>query len=281
MSFFIIRGGFFGFEYTYKVFWILVALAACIYDWRKNKRRDYFWVFLIGSFLYIGAEVGMFFSGARTFTDRFIFGIDISNLHWFTIPVAAIADVPVIAVFCLFIGDRLMNKETRKAGWIFFSLYMILKNIIQFTVLAILGYKFTSKDVGNPDIFARRDMLDLATVFSIAGMVVLTIVWLFFASKDARKRVLFMFLMMVAFMSTWSLGEWLTGQRWIETGADPTWTLAIPAYQFAFFAYDIVVEMGLFTLSFLAILYIFRSIRGRLRKDISESKTVEVTNETG
>ena len=51
---FIIRGGFFGFDWTHKLFYLLGGIALCIYDWKKNKRKDYFWVYLFGALLYIG-----------------------------------------------------------------------------------------------------------------------------------------------------------------------------------------------------------------------------------
>lgn len=269
MSFFIIRSGYFGFEFTFKLVWILIAIAAIIYDWRKNKRRDYLWVFLIASFLYIGAEIGMYFSGARVFTYRAIFGIDVSSLVWLTIPIQAIADVPVVAVICLFIGDRLMNKETRKEGIIFFVIYMLGKNVTIYSVLLGLGYNFTNINVGDLNIYSRRDVFDLFTIISIAGLLLLTIIWFIFTNKEARKRALFMFLMMIAFMSMWSLGEWLAGQRWIEVGTHPTFNLASPALQFGVFIYDIIVEMGLFSLSFLAIQYLLKLIKIRKKHENS------------
>jgi len=260
----MIRGGYFGFEFTLKIFWILLALAACIYDWRKNKRKDYFWVFLVGSFFYLGAEIGMYFSGARVFTDRFIFGIDVTSLVWLTIPIQAIADVPSLVVICLFIGDRLLNKETRKSGLILAALYVGVKNIVITVVLVALGYNYKNINVGDPSIYSRRDIFDLVTILSIAGLFVLTLVWFIRTSKKARKRTIYLFMMIVAFMILWTLGEWLAGQRWIETGV--SFIHASPGVEFGILAYDVIIEMGIFGISFLSVPYLLKLIKSKKMK---------------
>ncbi len=270
MSFFIIRGGYFGFEFTIKIFWILLALTACIYDWKKNKRKDYFWVFLVGSLFYIGAEVGMYLSGARVFTDRFIFGLDVTSLVWLTIPIQAIADVPALVVICLFIGDRLLNKDTRKNGLILAALYVGLKNVVITVVLVSLGYNYNNISVGDPTIYSRRDIFDLVTIFSITGLFVITLVWFILTNKEARKRTLYLFAMIVVFMILWTVGEWLAGQRWIEVASGMTYVKPSGIAEFGILAYDIVFEMGIFGISFLSIPYLVRLIK--TKKEVKESK---------
>lgn len=66
---------------------------------------------------------------------------------------------------------------------------------------------------------------------------------------------------MLILMTVWSFGEWFSGQRWIEVGPEGSWTLAPPLLSFVMFVYDIVIEMGLFTVCFLAFPYFLKLIK--------------------
>jgi hypothetical protein len=66
---------------------------------------------------------------------------------------------------------------------------------------------------------------------------------------------------MIILMTVWSFGEWFAGQRWIEVGSEGSWTQAPPILEFAMFAYDIIIEMGLFTLCFLEIPHFLKLIK--------------------
>ena len=71
---------------------------------------------------------------------------------------------------------------------------------------------------------------------------------------------------MLILMTVWSCGEWFAGQRWIEVGPENgPWTLAPPLLSIGMFAYDIVIEMTLFTASFLAFPSLFKLIKSRER----------------
>ena len=71
---------------------------------------------------------------------------------------------------------------------------------------------------------------------------------------------------MLILMTVWSFGEWLAGHRWIEVGPiNGPWTLAPPLLFIGMFAYDIVIEMGLFTASFFAFPSIFKLIKSSER----------------
>lgn len=66
---------------------------------------------------------------------------------------------------------------------------------------------------------------------------------------------------MIIYMTAWTIGEWFAGQRWIEIGEEGSWYYAPPLLQFGMLAYDIVIEMGLFTLCFLAIPSLLKLIK--------------------
>jgi hypothetical protein len=93
-------------------------------------------------------------------------------------------------------------------------------------------------------------------------MIVIGIIWLVKTDKKSRKRGLYMIGIMLILMIVWSFGEWFSGQRWIEVGPEEgPWTLAPPLLQFGMFLYDIVIEMGLFTVCFLAVPYLLKLIK--------------------
>ena len=56
-SVFMIRGGSFGEDFGIKLVLGVGALIASIYDWRKNKRFDYLWVYLFATMIWAGAEL--------------------------------------------------------------------------------------------------------------------------------------------------------------------------------------------------------------------------------
>jgi len=251
---FIIRGGFFGGEFTHKLLYIIFGLILCIYDWKKNKRKDYFWIFIFGTMLYVGSEIMLYFFGGRIMQEKILLGIDITSMPWLWIPLLAIGDVVMLAVIALFFADRLRNSETRKKWGILFVIWIFCRDILPYIILFSLGQTFFNISIGDPLIYSRRNMIEIGTLISLSILIVLAIIWLARTNKESRKRGLYMFGVMLILMTAWSFGEWFAGQRWIEIGPEEgPWTIAPPFLQFVMFLYDIIVEMGLFTLCFLAI----------------------------
>ncbi len=259
---YMIRGGFFGWEFTHKLLYIIFGLILCIYDWKKNKRKDYFWVFIFGTILYLGSEIMLFLFGGRVMQEKFLFGINITSMHWLTIPLLAVADVVMLAVIALFFADRLRNSETRKKWGILFVIWVICRDIIPYVILYGLGYNFATISEGNPLIPSRRNMIEMGTLIALSIMVAIALIWLFKTDKKSRKRGLYMIGVMLILMTAWTFGEWFSGQRWIEIGSEGgPWTLAPPLLQFGMLLYDIVIEMGLFTLCFLAVPSLLKLIK--------------------
>ena len=51
-SIFMIRGGSFGEDFGRKLIMSIIGLLICVYDWKTNdKRKDYFWVFIVGTII--------------------------------------------------------------------------------------------------------------------------------------------------------------------------------------------------------------------------------------
>ena len=259
---YIIRGGFFGWEFTLKLLYVILGLILCIYDWKKNNRKDYFWVLIFGTLLYVGSEVMLFLFEGRIMQEKFLFGINVTHLDWLTIPLLAVADVVVIAIIAIFFADRLRNPETRKKWGIIFIIWVVGRDVIPYIILVGLGYNFTNISWNDPLIPSRRNMTETGTIIALSIIVVIGLIWLFRTDKKSRKRGLYMIGVMIFLMIVWTIGEWFAGQRWIEIGPEGgPWILAPPLLQFGMLLYDIVIEMGLFTVCFLAIPSLLKLIK--------------------
>jgi hypothetical protein len=258
---YIIRGGYFGWEFTLKLVYVILGLIICIYDWKKNKRKDYFWVLIFGTLLYLGSEIMLFLFGGRVMQEKYLFGINVTSMHWLTIPLLVLADVVVIALIAIFFADRLRNPETRKKWGIIFIIWVVGRDLIPYIILFGLGYNYANVSAGDLSIPSRRNMTETGTLIALSIMIAIGLIWLFRTDKNSRKRGLYMFGVMLILMIVWTFGEWLAGQRWIEIGEDPTYEYAQPLLQFGMLMYDIVIEMGLFTLCFLAIPSLLKLIK--------------------
>jgi hypothetical protein len=212
--------------------------------------------------LYLGSEIMLFFSEGRVMQEKYLFGIEITNMQGLWIPLLAVGDVVMLAVFALFFADRIRNSETRKKWGILFIVWIFCRDVIPYIILFGLGNSFNTISEGDPLIYSRRNMIEVGTLIALSIMVGIAIILLVKTDNKSRKRGLYMIGTMLILMTAWSFGEWFSGQRWIEVGPEEgPWTLAPPLLQFAMFAYDIVIEMALFTLCFLAFPYFLKLIK--------------------
>ena len=194
--------------------------------------------------------------------ENILFGIDIFSMPWLWIPLLSVGDVVMLAVIALFFADRIRETETRKKWGILFIIWLICRDVVPYIILFSLGYTFGTVSIGEDLIYSRRNMTETGTLISLSIFVVISLIWLIRTDKKSRKRGIYMVGMMIILLTVWSIGEWFSGQRWIEIGTEGgPWTLASPFLQFGMFTYDIVVEMGLFTLCFLAIPTTFKLIK--------------------
>lgn len=204
----------------------------------------------------------LFIFGGRVMQENLLFGIDIFSMPWLWIPLLSVGDVVMLAVIALFFADRIRETETRKKWGILFIIWLICRDVVPYIILFSLGYTFDTVSIGDPLIYSRRNMTETGTLISLSIFVVISLIWLIRTDKKSRKRGIYMVGMMIILLTVWSIGEWFSGQRWIEIGTEGgPWTLVSPFLQFGMFTYDIVVEMGLFTLCFLAIPTTFKLIK--------------------
>jgi lipoprotein signal peptidase len=203
----------------------------------------------------------LFLFGGRVMQEKFLFGINITSMHWLTIPLLAVADIVIVAVIALFFADRIRNPETRKKWGIVFILWLIGRDLIPYVILYGFGYNFATISDNDPFVPSRRTMTEIGTLIALSTMVVIGLIWLFRTDKSSRKRGLYMIGMTIIYMTAWTIGEWFAGQRWIEIGEEGAWNLAPPLLQFGMLTYDIVIEMGLFTVCFLALPSLLKLIK--------------------
>ena len=267
-SILMIRGGFFGYEFGLKLIIAIFAVFLCYYDWRTNNRRlDYFWVFLTGTIIWSIAELLLQLLGTRVLQEKYLFGIDITNYLWLTIPLQAMSEGAFVAVFGVFVGDRLMLEEKRKEGLSILIAYISVRYIIFYIVLFSMGYNYANVKIGDPNIPSRRDMFTLGSIIFLSILIAPGIYWFIKTDQTSRKRGLYMFYVMIFTITIWTILEWLTGQRWIEIGIhnpDGTYSnlqRAPPLIEFLALAYDVIVEIVLAYVPFLAIPYLLGLIK--------------------
>lgn len=263
-SIFMIRGGSFGEDFGRKVIISIIGLLICFYDWRTNdKRKDYFWVFITGTIIWSIAELMLQMAGTRVLHEKYLFGIDVTNALWLTIPLQGMSEGAFVAVVGMLFGDRILNKETRKKWGIIF--------LVVLACMAPLylrnGINFNNVNAGDQSIPSRRDMFPLTANIFIAVMCAIAIIWLITTENEERNRGILMYVIMAGFIAWWTLLEWLTGQRWIEVGtvnSDGTYSnlrRAPALIEFGALAYDYMIEVSLIYVPFLAIPYWFKLIK--------------------
>lgn len=240
---FMIRAGSFGTDYLTKLFVLLFSLAICWYDWKKNKRKDYLYVFLIGTLIWFLVEFSIQIQGVRV-TDAYLFGMSLPI--FFAALLRGAAEGGFVILFGLFFADRLKNKK-----WL--SIFILLTLAFFITTIVTQG-AITDKEVSS-----KRDLLNNNGLIYMAVMVLFDIFWLAKSNKEVRKRAFLSFLIMIIVTGAWTIAEFISGTRWIELG-----TNFAPTYlQFLGLGYDVIVEIGLAYIPFLGLAYLLGLIKNK------------------
>lgn len=235
-SIFMIRGGSFGFDFNIKLILSIIGLFACVYDWRAHHRKDYFWVFLVGTILDAGSEVIIQLTGNRVMGNKYLLGIVIPL--WFSIPIQGMAEGGFAAIVGIFFGDFLMDPRTRKRGAIALVVAIVLE------IIPTLATGLPARNVGG-DVPSRRDMLAPATLAVMIALIIVNVIWFWKRHGAVRKRGAYMLLVLLVFFTAWTIGEWFANTRWIEVGTlGGSLVLADPLVQFLALAWDVVVEIA-------------------------------------
>ncbi|MHA1276865.1 MAG: hypothetical protein ACTSQI_07210 [Candidatus Helarchaeota archaeon] len=251
----MIRAGEFGYDSTLKLILTLIAIAICIYDWKQNNRKDYFWVFLVGAMIWAGVEIMQNMSGMRLMPTHVLFGIELPV--WAGAILQGTSEGAYVAVLGLFVADNFFLKENRKVGIVGLVIMIVpstLRLIREGIHLPI-----------NPSIItSARAMFTPVSFIFLGTMVLISIIWLVKTTPEARRRGIYMYVGMVILAVIFTVTEVIGGTRWIGYGPDyGSIVLADVVSNIGALSYDIFVEIAAAYVPFLLIPYAFGLIRSK------------------
>jgi hypothetical protein len=258
-SVFMIRGGYLGEDFSFKFLFTFFTIALIIFDKTRNKRLDYFWVFLVGTLIWIGIEASLQLSGGRIMPNRVLFGIELPL--WLSLPIQAVAEGSFVAVFSLFIADLIMDVNTKKYGIIVLAISLV---ILFITVFFIYGIE--TPNIGG-QVASRRNVFKIGSVIIVGIICGVAVYWFITTGPIPRKRGIYMFFFMLILASAWITFNIFAGQKWVEIGIenpDGTYSNLRRApllIEIMTFIYDIVFEVALIYMPFLAIPYMLGLIK--------------------
>ncbi|MCP4760706.1 MAG: hypothetical protein GY870_02920 [archaeon] len=258
---YMIRNGSFGSEWEFKLVMSLLAVFLCFVDYlMKNKRKDYFWVFIYGTIIWGGVEFVLQLTAERDIHQAFLFGIELPLI--IACLFQGMSEGAYVAVLGVFVGDRIINTEKKDRiiglGYYFvWNVWVIIRTFLQ---------AVSSKDIGG-DVASRRAMFTPKAIIFLFIMVVISIYWLWRADKQTRKRGIYMYLVMFIFATIWTIAEFYANTRWIESGTLENLVQAEPLIEFAALAFDVVIEIAGAYVPFLAIPYFTKQIKKGEEKD--------------
>lgn len=251
---FMIRDGNFGSDYDFKLIGAAIGVLLALYYWFRYKKLDYVWVFVIGFLVWFSVEWFLQLMGIRDIKDAYLFGAPISSF------VQALLrggfEGALIAVMGIFFADGLMAKG--KERWLVGIFFAVVLAGIAFQSLAQAQ---DVRDVGG-DVLSRRDMLNPIGLFLLFGALAITTWWAKTkATPLARKRALYMYLVMVSIALVWNIAEFTAHTRWIEMGTFENPVRATSIIEFTALAFDTLIEIAMAYMPFLVFPYLFRLIR--------------------
>ncbi|MHA1292039.1 MAG: hypothetical protein ACTSQJ_05155 [Promethearchaeota archaeon] len=256
-SIFIVRGGFWGEEYDYKLLFAAIAIFICILDWKWKDRKDYFWVFVISFIFWSSVEFALQITGIRDMPNRYLFGARISP--WFSIPLQGLAEGTTVGIIALFIADLYLDKNTKKFSFLVLGIIVVLITLIMFS------HGIYTPNIGG-NVPSRREVFPIWELFIII-LIAPAIYWIITTDNISRKRGIYMFITMFILGCVWYLMYWLSGQRWVEIGTknpDGTYSnlqRAPPLLEFLVILYNSFVEISLIYMPFLALPYLLGLIK--------------------
>lgn len=249
---YMVRDYAFGRDFTPKFFTSLVAIAFVVWDWVRQRRLDYVWVFIFGTVIWGGVEAFLKLQGVRAMPDREMFGEPISLPLSYLIQ--GMSEGAFVAVIGLFLGDRFLCRKTQvKAVWLTVAV------VVAITAATV---RSTRRIEGFGDAGSRRDVLDEQALLALGFLVLLGV--LFFLRYPAwRRRTWAMFVMMVIVATGWTIAQVSVDGRWVEVpGSEPgTFEAAGPVVSFLILAFDVIVEIALAYVPFLALPVMFKLIK--------------------
>lgn len=249
---YMVRDYAFGRDFTPKFFTALIAIGFVVWDWVKQKRLDYVWVFVFGTVIWGGAEAFLKLQGVRDMPDRELFGEPI-NLQ-LSYVIQGMSEGAFVAVVGLFLGDRWLCRSSRNRS-------IILTTVVVLGI-ALATVRSSRRLEGFGDAGSRRDVFDEQALLALGFLVILGLLF-YWRYPDWRPRTLAMFIMMLVIGTGWTIAQVLVDGRWVEVpGPTPgTYEPAGPLLSLFVLAFDVVVEIALAYVPFLGLPVMLKLIR--------------------
>ena len=241
MEIYVINGGNWT-DYAWKLVITAIALFVAIYDWKKNDRKDYLWLFLLATIYWAGAEYIMHLIGIRDMPNQQIFGINLPLE--IGVIIQGTSEAAYSAVTALFVADRLAMDKTKnwKEG-----VFCILGIMLAMPLISLVRFGVSIPDVGGA-VGSRRNMFDpVSNIFTIT-MIIIVVVWMVKTNPELRRRTFYYYLGIVISMTCFTVVSVSGGNRWIEVGPElGPWTRADLLLEILVHVYFATIqEMGKF-----------------------------------
>lgn len=253
----MIRSGAFGWDSTTKLILTLVAIAICLYDWKRNDRKDYIWVFITGAIIWGGIELVQNLSGMRVMPSHVLFGVELPV--WAGAILQGTSEGAYVAVIGLFVADRFFLKENFKEGVVGLAI-MVVPSSLRLMFVGIQPY-----GIGIPS--SERLMFTPIASIVLAIMVLSSVVWLVKTNATFRRRGIYMYIGMVILAVSFTTFEVLGGARWIGVGPASSIVPADVVISVGALSYDIFIEIAGAYVPFLVIPCVLGLIKLRKNKN--------------
>jgi hypothetical protein len=238
---FVTRAFRYGSSFGPQCWLVLVALVLAGWDSYRHRRRDYCWILLVGMATWTAVELGLQLSGIRVMPEHTLLGVSLPLLV--SIPIQGAAEGGALALIGLFVGDRLLNRDTRPLA----ALALLI--VCAIVVVPVIQPGDTVREVTS-----RRNLLAVPSVLFCTFLVGVDVVF-WMRWPCFRRRAAAMFAALMAIGTSWTIAAYASGGRWIEVGgsASGTYLHASPALQVVGLSYDVIVEFALAYVPFLAV----------------------------
>lgn len=249
---YLVRDYAFGRDFTPKLFTALIAIGFVLWDWVKQKRLDYVWVFVFGTVIWAGVEALIQLQGVRNMPDRELFDQPLSLPASFIIQ--GMSEAAFVAVVGLFLGDRWLCRNSRVRS--------VILTVVVMVGIALATVRSSRRLEGFGDAGSRRNVVDEQALIGLGFLVLLGLLFLW-RYPGWRPRALAMLVMMLVIGTGWTIAQVLVDGRWVEVPGPTagTYEAAGPLLSLFVLVFDVVVEIALVDMLFLALPVMLRLIR--------------------